>query len=319
MISSHSVINLSTTIQSAAVWSSSLSQPIRIFHHKPIDFSVFQANMSVLFQSGRTFPDTFVWSIGQPAQAIVANFLRYSFFLTAVLFLWKLIRSGEAFNDLLTQQLTVLLCGVMIASDPFYIIIFFTAGSEFHVFDSLLHLFFVVMGILLLPFLIVRRSGFQLGKQAALNLFPFLVTFCVLGMLTVREVLDLDDDPANGANSALQIARMIVFSVDLVVMGMLGYLYRGEDGSEKLFVITLAVVFPIAEVISEIGQFFNPQLIGNVQIFELIVAVEHVAFFATNTWPGKNNRDMGDEESVPESNKNIGENEAILFEPRVRI
>jgi hypothetical protein len=322
MISSDTILNLSTTTTDLTVWDSSESLPIRVFHQKPINFTTFEANLTVLFPSNVTFPGTFVWSIGQPGQAIVDNFLRYAFFLAGVILLWLLIRTGDAFSDSLTQQLTFLLCGTIIASDPFYILIFYTSGSAFRVVDSLLHLFFITIGMLFLPFLVLRQPKSEerekFCRHIALNVFPFVLAFCVTGMLTVRAVLDLDDDPATGSNPALHIARTIVVGLDLVVITPLAYLYRSDLVNEKLFVVTLAVVFPIAELISEIGQFFNPLLIGNVQIFELIVAVEHVAFFATHTWPGKSGINIREEDTGSDTSKTIGEKEAMLYGPDVK-
>jgi hypothetical protein len=238
------------------------------------------------------------------------------YFILAALLLWRLFRSKPSFRNFSTQRLTLLLGGMLLASDPFYIGLFFTASSSLRVFDSLLHLFFTTIGMLFLPFLELRQLTLISGLwKVVLHGLPFLIAFCVIGILTARELLNFNENFFVKPSSAMHIVRFVILGLYFAVVAPLSWMYREDAPGQKIVVVTLVFAFPVAQLIAEIGETVDSAIAGIVPLFELTVAVEHVMFFAVHNWPRMSMRDFVDDHLDPDSHDDgPGEQTAALAE-----
>jgi hypothetical protein len=217
-----------------------------------------------------------------------------------------------------------LLCGLAVASDPLYIAIVYVSSPTLRIADSLLHLFFISIGMLFLPFLGLRQSApdSRQGRcaQNVMAVFSFLLAFCATGLLTARALVDFDEDPAVTSSPTMHLLRIAILGLCLVLIAPLSWLYRSDVVGQKLVVVTLAAVFPIAQLVAEIAQFLNTSLAGSVHLFELALAVEHIMFFATHYWPGAGGRDIEEDKAAGDSgSESPEEREAMLPRSVVRI
>jgi hypothetical protein len=309
-ISSDSVANVGVTTVYTTVWELNRSRPLRVFERRPVRISSLQANVTVGFPAAMDLGGTYLWSIGHPGLAIVQSFLRVVFFVLSAVLLVGLVRN-YSLTDAWAWQLAFLLGGVVIASDPLYIAVFFTSAQYLGNVDSKVHLVFVTIGMYFLPFLNMRQTNSRASffDQVVANGLWFVLTLCAVGRLVGRLV---------GVGSRLLL--LVLLGIYILGLVPLARAYKVDVSGEKIVAVALTVVFPISQFIGEVGQLVDGNLAGNSQIFELTVAVEHVALFALYYWPGKRGTALSDREVDPgdELNEN-DEGEAMLTNSIVRI
>jgi len=267
-----------------------VSLRIPVFSAGIVQFDAMDLSAVLSFETASDMAGRFVWSFADPGHSASQLLLRSVFFFVAMFLVVRLCLSGfgSVASRMTVQLMFVLDALVIVASDPCYVLVYFTESRGVRVFDALANLLLVVCvqfaGLVALLGAAVNRSPAWL----AIRFLPFLASYALFAGATVYATLLTDGDPtsqANGVTMGLGYTKLF-----LLVVNLLALLYAVVTCTAEREAVTMAIlslVSALSACRAELKDVFEPMLVNEstTGILALATCSIYVVFFNFFNWP----------------------------------
>lgn len=271
------------------------SQRIRVFSTGIVKFDKLKGYVTIKFPQHVILGGEFVWIFADPAHSLVQLFLRIIFFIIGIIVFIRLLLSDFDFHHshIGMRLMFVLDILLVVGSDPFYILTYFSDSYIIKLYDCIVSIFllisvaFTAFAVLLMTGLIHRDITFI---WILIRFIPFLIAFLVFASSSGYAVLRVDKDPISKLNivtKILDIIRMSLIGVYAICLIYGGIVFHSDVPDEKPAFIVMSILFFCVTLTSELMNTLEPFLGSDfaIQIFSLFSSAVYILFFNFLNWP----------------------------------
>jgi hypothetical protein len=274
------------------------SRHLRLFETTVVDFRDMHAWVALKYAAGSHAFLTggrFEWFFADPCHSIVQLCLRFQLFVLALFMLARLLAADVGLRraHIAMRLMFGLDALLVVASNPLYVLTFFTRSHALPLLDSLLGLFlrvaaqFTALALLMMNGL---THGDVTFAWVAVRFVPFALVFVVFGSALVAYHALVDADPLAPTSAVSGIYALARYGA--MAIYALAYLravrkFKQEVAGERRAVVPLGIVlFAVLlmwDVISSRSQYAELKFAN--QIFTLLAVGAYVVFFNFVNWP----------------------------------
>ena len=293
---------------------SEISDKIRIFSKGIIKFDSLNALVTLSHPDGYALSGFFEWNFADPSHSMVQIFIRGLFFLISLIILINLLISDFSVKKchVSTKMMFYLDIILIFASDPLYILSFFTSSPVFKLIDSILCLFllftttFVALSVLLMSKLTYSDiSQFWLS----LRYIPFFIAFCLFAISSIYSAIMVDKDPLQKSSKFINIigySKLIFVAIYILSLIIASFIFKTDTSNEKPAYSFMSLIMIFSILISEFYNTLDPYLGTDsaIQTFTFVSVSIYVFFFNYINWP-TDNLSVNNNDDQEENNQNI--------------
>lgn len=274
---------------------SMISDKYRIFASGVVKFDTFHSLITLNQYQGLLMPGVFEWSFADPSHSLVQVFIRLLFFVLSLTTLIKLILSDFSVkkSHVTMKMMFILDILLVLASDPFYILSYFSASPLFKLIDSIMCMFLLVTAayVALSSLLMSNVTHEDVSRfWLSIRYLPFFLAFCLFAFSSIYSISKVNKDPLHKTDDTLKFISYAKIGFALLYLASLVYAsftFHSDILYEKPVYSFLALILFGSVITSEFYNALDPYLGTDaaIQTFAFSSIATYVLFYNYFNWP----------------------------------
>lgn len=272
-----------------------MSQPIRVYSTGIVKFDKLKGYVTMKFPQNTIMGGEFIWNFADPAHSLVQLFLRIIFFVIAIIIFIRLLLSDfNIHHSFIGMRLMFILdILLIIGSDPFYILTYFSDSYAIKLYDCAVSIFLLI-SVAFTAFSVLMMTGLKHHdisfKWILVRFIPFFIAFLIFASSSGYAVMCVDKDPISKFNKVtkiLDISRMVLIGAYAICLIYGGVVFQSDVPNEKPAFIVMSGLFFCVTLTSELMNTLEPFLGSDfaIQIFSLFSSAVYILFYNFLNWP----------------------------------
>jgi hypothetical protein len=259
-----------------------ISDRIRVITAERVAFHALHANINLSLPGGKDVSGTFVFSYLNPSYTTSNVLLRGIFFVLGILSLMRLLPLPPYARHLAGLTLLGLSICMLLATDLFFLLPYYTSASAFRFIDASLTILFVcaaAFGTFLQLDLYVADSPRITVHAVAVRSIGFVLGFVAWKVVAVLSLVAFQKDYLLQRDILGWSLVLGLGVADLVAIATRLVKFQGINTAGNLVMAVMTLSLPLLVIGSRIAALFKEEIAWNLQLFDFLAATGVTVFF----------------------------------------